>query len=319
MKDIDDAEIAYDPVKKYFEIKISDNDGTTFSVHERSKGAVWYLAFLMKTEFRRKKLREGSGKPVYLIDEPASNLHSTAQQKMVQDFFALVEDTTLVYTTHSRYLVSPANVKNTYVVSRDKGTVTCTRWGDYIKGKSAKASYYQPLLDCLDIVPNNLDIPWERAVITEGPSDAITLEVMIQVLELKRSHAIYPGTSASALSGLISLNIGWRAVFCVLLDSDEEGLKNGKKYVKDFGLSAQEIAYIPLEGGEMEDLFSKEEKSAIAKIALDIDSADISKKEYLAMMRSLDNVGEDKLRRVRDSLSEQTKERFRELLSLVMR
>lgn len=268
----------------------------------------------MKTEFRRKKLREGSGKPVYLIDEPASNLHSTAQQKMVQDFFTLVEDTTLVYTTHSRYLVSAGNVKNTYVVSRDKGKVTCIRWGDYIKGKGAKASYYQPLQDCLDVVPNNLDIPWERAVITEGPSDALVLEVMIRVLDLKRTHSIYPGTSATALSGLISLNLGWRADFKVLLDSDDEGIKAGKKYCKEFGLDESIVIHLPLENSETEDLFTLDEKRCLAGIALDISPDKISKKEFLAIFRSLDLQIETKIDAVRECLTDDTKNRFRGLL-----
>lgn len=116
VKEIEEAELIFQEGAKYFEIKITERDGTTYSVQERSKGAIWYLAFLMKTEFRRKKLREGSGKPIYLIDEPASNLHSTAQTKMVEDFIRLVEDTTVIYTTHSRYLISRSNVKNTYVV-----------------------------------------------------------------------------------------------------------------------------------------------------------------------------------------------------------
>lgn len=162
VQEIEQAEITYNSAGKYFEIKIAEQDGTTYSVAERSKGAIWYLAFLMKTEFRRKKLREGSGKPIYLIDEPASNLHSTAQQKMVEDFFALVEDTTLIYTTHSRYLISPSNVKNTYVVSRKDGVVKCVKFGNYIKGSNSQVSYYQPLHDCLEIVPNNFSIPWDK-------------------------------------------------------------------------------------------------------------------------------------------------------------
>jgi energy-coupling factor transporter ATP-binding protein EcfA2 len=135
VQEIERAKIMYNEKgPKFFEIKVTEKDGTTYSVHERSKGAVWYLAFLMKTEFRRKKLREGSGKPVYLIDEPASNLHSTAQKKMVEDFVRLVEDTSLIYTTHSQYLISPSHVKTAYVVSRSGGIVSCTKWSDYIKG-----------------------------------------------------------------------------------------------------------------------------------------------------------------------------------------
>src|SRR5690606_7059880 len=109
VKDIEETELTYNQARSYFEISITDTDGTTYTVDERSKGALWYLSFLMKTEFRRKKLRKNSGKPIFLIDEPASNLHSTAQQNMIADFQKLVEDTSVIYSTHSQYLISLEN------------------------------------------------------------------------------------------------------------------------------------------------------------------------------------------------------------------
>lgn len=312
VREIEEAEIAYNPSKKYFEIKITEKDGTTYSVHERSKGAIWYLAFLMKTEFRRKKLREGSGKPVYLIDEPASNLHSTAQQKMVQDFVSLVEDTSLIYTTHSRYLISPSNVKSTYVVSRDDGVVTCTKWSDYIKGKDAKISYYQPLYDSLNIVPNSFDIPWEKAIITEGPFDALTLELMSGVLVEANSHAIYPGTSASDLRELISLNIGWGAQFTVLLDADEEGKKQRKRYLKAFELSDDRIVLLPRDGAEMEDMFTAEEKRKMHKIAFGLEPETVTNKELLAVVRALATT-KNAFKKVGAILSDKTQKSFKDL------
>lgn len=315
VKEIEHAELDYNSSGKYFEIKITEQDGTTFSVHERSKGAVWYLAFLMKTEFRRKKLREGSGKPIYLIDEPASNLHSTAQQKMVQDFHALVEDTTLVYTTHSRYLISLKNIKNTYVVRREKGVVLCTKWGDYIKGKDAKASYYQPLFDALNIVPNNLDIPWDRAIITEGPSDALTIELMEAVLKHKHTHAVYPGSSASNLYTLISLNLGWGAKFRVLLDSDKEGLDSRKAYMKTLGLSESEFVHLPGTKTKIEGMFTKEEKAALFALAFGETNETISKNEFLATVRALHPSRDVHAKGIAKLLSSETKEKFQAVLS----
>lgn len=314
VKEIEHAEIDYNSAGKYFEIKITEQDGTTFSVHERSKGAVWYLAFLMKTEFRRKKLREGFGKPIYLIDEPASNLHSTAQQKMVQDFHTLVEDTTLVYTTHSRYLISLKNIKNTYVVRREKGVVICTKWGDYIKGKDAKASYYQPLFDALNIVPNNLDIPWELAIITEGPSDALTLEVMEAVLKDKHTHAIYPGSSASNLSTLISLNLGWGARFKVLLDSDKEGTDQRAIYMKTLGLVDDDFVLLPGTKMKIEGMFSKDEKRALYKLAFGEENAAVTKNEYLATIRALHPNRDAQAKAISKLLSDETKSRFANVL-----
>lgn len=315
VKEIEQAEIDYNSAGKYFEIKITEQDGTTFSVHERSKGAVWYLAFLMKTEFRRKKLREGSGKPIYLIDEPASNLHSTAQQKMVQDFHTLVEDTTLVYTTHSRYLISLKNIKNTYVVRRTSGQVICTKWSEYIKGKDATASYYQPLFDALNIVPNNFDIPWEFAIITEGPSDALTLEIMEAVLEDQHSHAIYPGSSASNLSTLISLNIGWGAKFRILLDSDKTGLEQKEVYMKSLALVNEDFVLLPDANKKLEKMFSDAEKSALHELAFGHANDNVSKNEFLAVMRELHSSRNNKATAIAAILTKETKERFQAVLT----
>jgi predicted ATPase len=315
VKEIEQAEIDYNSAGKYFEIKITEQDGTTFSVHERSKGAVWYLAFLMKTEFRRKKLREGSGKPIYLIDEPASNLHSTAQQKMVQDFHTLVEDTTLVYTTHSRYLISLKNIKNTYVVRRTSGQVICRKWSEYIKGKDATASYYQPLFDALNIVPNNFDIPWEFAIITEGPSDALTLEIMEAVLEDQHSHAIYPGSSASNLSTLTSLNIGWGAKFRILLDSDPTGLEQKEVYMKSLALVKEDFVLLPDANKKLEKMFSDAEKSALHELAFGHANDNVSKNEFLAVMRELHSSRSSKATDIAAILTQETKERFQAVLT----
>jgi len=314
VQEIEEAEIDYNSSKKYFEIKITEKDGTTYSVHERSKGAIWYLAFLMKTEFRRKKLREGSGKPVYLIDEPASNLHSTAQEKMVEDFFKLVEDTTLIYTTHSRYLISPSNVKNTYVVRRSKGVVKCTQWGEYIKGTDAKTSYYQPLFDCLNIVPNNFDIPWQKAVITEGPSDALTLELMQTVLDEPITHAIYPGTSATDLGTLISLNLGWRSEFKILLDSDQDGKEQKTKYMDEYALAEENFILLSDQDCEIEGTFSKKELCDLYKIAFQEEVSHVSKKQYLALMRELQSKPQEYKSFIFDALSDETKEKYRKLI-----
>lgn len=314
VQEIERAKIMYhDKGPKYFEIKVTEKDGTTYSVHERSKGAVWYLAFLMKTEFRRKKLREGSGKPVYLIDEPASNLHSTAQQKMVEDFVRLVEDTSLIYTTHSQYLISPSHIKHAYVVSRSGGVVKCTRWSDYIKGKNAVTSYYQPLYDCLQIVPNHFEIPWQEALITEGPSDALTLELMREVLGLKSEEVIYPGTSANNLGTLISLNLGWGARFRVLLDSDPTGVRQKSKYEETFGLREGTVVLLPGSRTRIEGMFSAPEKSGLYKLATGEIVDDVSKDEFLAAVRVLRAKKGAVVPEIKKLLSKETKDKFKTL------
>ena len=170
VEDIARAEIDYVDAHGggYFELSIRDKNGTNYTVNERSKGAVWYLGFLMKAEFRRKKLLSDTGKSIYLIDEPASNLHPTAQMSMLDDFRIMLEDASVIYTTHSHHLVSLEHLKTTYVVQRHDSKVSCFRWSDYVKKKSANVTCYQPLADCLNIVPTPLGIGWEKALIVEG-------------------------------------------------------------------------------------------------------------------------------------------------------
>lgn len=313
VKDIDETELSYNSAGAYFEISITDTDGTTYQVDERSKGALWYLSFLMKTEFRRKKMRLDYGKPVLLIDEPASNLHSSAQQNMIKDFKTLVEDTSVIYSTHSQYLISIDNIKNTYIIKRNNGLVSSTLWSDYIKEDASDSTYYQPLSNVLKLVPTSFDIPWNRAIITEGPSDMKILKVMYQILfpKLEIDFVVYPGASAQKLHSIISLNLGWGSDFKVLLDSDEAGRKAQQDYISKFELDASQIQILPLKNKNIEKLFSKKEQIDIYCMAFKKPSKNkVNKKEFSAAFSLLKKSEFTKLNEI---LSKDTKEIFNKI------
>lgn len=321
VQDIEDTELTYNKSKAYFEISITDTNGTTYTVDERSKGALWYLSFLMKTEFRRKKMRMNSGKPIFLIDEPASNLHSTAQQNMIQDFQTLVEDTSVIYSTHSQYLISLNNIKTTYVIERDEGLISSTLWSDYIKKDKSNQTYYQPLANLLNIVPNSFDIPWAKAIITEGPSDMNVLFVMYYTIKKKKvtDFVIYPGTSAQNLEAIISLNIGWNSDFHVLLDSDREGKKAKNKYVENFNLDSNKISTLPIDNKKIESYFSEDEKKKIYELAFEKkkENSKVNKKEFASSF-SIINSNEDKLKKVRGIIDKETITKFEELFKIII-
>ena len=318
VKDIAETELLanFSPSKKHFEIKITDTDGTTYSVDERSKGALWYLSFLMKTEFRRKKMRKDSGKPIFLIDEPASNLHSTAQANMIQDFKKLVEDTSVIYTTHSQYLISLENIRHTYVIRRVKGTVSATLWADFIREKASHVSHYQPLANLLQLIPNNLDVPWEKAVITEGPSDKNVLELMFRVLRRARpTFVVYPGTGAHKLETLISLNIGWNADFRVILDSDTPGLKAQKEYIRNFQLDDQTVLVHPEKNAKIESYFTVDERKKLHEMAFGQESSDpVTKNEFKHTVAIL-NGRHDLDKEVEAAMSKKTKAKLEKLFN----
>lgn len=288
VKDIDNAELNFFPKPSpHFVLKITDNDGTSFSVDERSRGALWYLSFLMKTEFRSKRMRLDFGKPVFLIDEPASNLHSNAQQNMVADFVSLAKNTSIIYTTHSQYLISLYNIKNTYIIERNDGKVNATKWSEFLKRPKNKRpiTYYQPLANLLNIIPNTFDIPWKKCLITEGPSDRHILFTFYCLLNNKTpDFVIYPGVSANDLDNLISLNIGWNADFKILLDSDKKGKEQQERYIDQYHLNRENVLLLPIDNSEIEDYL---DSSELLKLYNTVNNSskteNISKKEIASL------------------------------------
>jgi predicted ATPase len=67
----------------YLEFNIQDNVDT-YRVVERSLGFRWFFVFLLLTQFRtyRKKNKD----VLFLLDEPASNLHPSAQTQLLKSF-----------------------------------------------------------------------------------------------------------------------------------------------------------------------------------------------------------------------------------------
>lgn len=67
----------------YLEIYIVDGQ-SKYGISERSLGFRWFFSFLLFTQFRIN--RKTSGGTIFLFDEPAANLHSKAQIKLLESF-----------------------------------------------------------------------------------------------------------------------------------------------------------------------------------------------------------------------------------------
>ena len=92
-----------------FEFKVVDRSsekGRFFSVVHRSKGFQWYFNFLMKLKFNPKYRKEQTG-AIYLLDEPGSYLHSSAQDELLYALREISDTNSIVYCTHSQHLLNP--------------------------------------------------------------------------------------------------------------------------------------------------------------------------------------------------------------------
>src|SRR5690606_38460271 len=97
----------------YIEFNIKD-DVDTYRVSERSLGIRLFFVYILLTQFRA--YRKENKNAFFLFDEPASNLHPSAQSELLKSFEKLPK---VIYTTHSQYLINPKWLESTFVIKNE--------------------------------------------------------------------------------------------------------------------------------------------------------------------------------------------------------
>ena len=115
-------------------IKLEENNGQIVSLNETSAGRRWYFTYY----FVKCTLSEGD---TFLIDEPASMLHPSAQKEILKDLLELSrKGIRIVYSTHSPYLI-PQEWNCVGFVSMEDGTIV-----SYIDTKLERSSLLKSVI-----------------------------------------------------------------------------------------------------------------------------------------------------------------------------
>ena len=238
----------------FLEFDIEAQDGI-YNINERSLGFRWFFTFLLFTHFRPFR-KDGPKNIIFLFDEPASNLHSSAQKQLLKSFEKLGHDIKIIYTTHSHHLINPNWLESTYVVKNEgieleapesnspkKTNILIEPYRDFVMRHPHNTAYFQPILDVLDYSPSNLEnVP--NCVFLEGKNDYYTLTYFNEVIfNNKYELNLAPSTGSGNLDTLISLYIGWGKEFIILLDSDKAGNNQKSRYIKKFGIIVEQRIY----------------------------------------------------------------------------
>ena len=248
---VDKAGTATKTVKHDIFIKFQVKDGTRrFDVKDRSLGFRWFFAFMLFTQFRT--ARNSNSSVLLLFDEPASNLHAAAQQRLIDSFPEIaIGDHALAYTTHSHYMIEPAWLEQTFIVSNradapegsvidnvslDDGSlnIKAETYRSFVNKNPNKTSYFQPILDRLQVVPDKFNIH-RKSIILEGKSDYYILRYAANMLGID-GLCFLPGLGAGTLGALVALSTSWNLNYLFVLDSDKAGKRERDKYVKDFAI-----------------------------------------------------------------------------------
>ncbi|MGE7155324.1 AAA family ATPase [Methylorubrum rhodesianum] len=221
-----------------------------YSISERSLSFRWFFSFLLFTIYRVSASGERS--TLFLLDEPASNLHSAAQLQLIESFPKIATgNNQIIYSTHSHYMINPEWLDQAFIVSnhaidysdvnderaltgKTHTNISIRKYREFVGSNPDKITYFQPVLDKLDVAPSKLDA-LRPAVILEGKGDYILIEYGRRVMiESSTSYSILPTRGATGMDELIGLHIAWGSKFAVCLDGDREGVKAAEKYKENW-------------------------------------------------------------------------------------
>lgn len=289
----------------------ADNQDHYFYIRDRSKGFYWFFNFVMKLEFNPKRYSEQDN-TVYLLDEPGSYLHASAQQKLASKLKALSKENTVIYCTHSHYLLDPQTIpiSTVKIAQKDRnGKISLSPIYD-ISGRRRDNLAFQPIIDALQVKPFILDINVKRALLVEGIHDYYAFEIFKTSTEI----AILPCTGATSIKSFISLMVFWGVDYIALWDNDDEGRKAKEKAAKFFGerISKDRFRLLPLKGKNriLQDCIDGSDMEYL-KTSLDLNQNAKFKSVITELYYSSDK------EKIVKGISLKTKENFKEIFDLV--
>jgi predicted ATP-dependent endonuclease of OLD family len=229
----------------YIEEAVGKQSPKAFYVTDRSKGFIWYYNFIMKTRFNPKQKWSAGGNTVFLLDEPGSYLHETAQADLCKKLLYISQrEGVVIYCTHSPQLLLPKHIpySSLLIVEKTGGhTVVATPVSLKNNTKSVRRTAMQPVYEALMIPEYTSASKDDRILCVEGIYDKYCIEIFC---DLSKCIRILPAVSADAILNNIPYFIAYQITYMALWDNDREGKKVHGKARKVFGPEESERFFL---------------------------------------------------------------------------
>ncbi len=210
-----------------------NGESRDFFINDRSKGFIWYYNFIMKIRFNPKKV-DDEASTIFLLDEPGSYLHETAQDDLCKKLKEISNTGgCVVYCTHSPRLLSPEHIalSSIMVVERKKFEITATPLPVF-KTTLKNSSAMQPVYEALQLPEYEAISKSEKILCVEGIYDKYAIASFCNFPENIR---VFPSTGASSIIGNIPYFLAYNKDYVALWDCDKEGKRARGRASKLFG------------------------------------------------------------------------------------
>lgn len=189
---------------------------------QRSSGFKNFFLFSMMINARI--LEEDKDKYIFIFDEPGIYLHPKAQLDLQRSFEAIADDTQIIYSTHSLFLINNNYPERNRVVSKPNE-------GTKIDQKPFRNNW-KAVRDCLGILLSSNFLIAEKTLLVEGPSDVIYIRYAIKKLKAQQvididlnDFSIVDAGDSKNYVALAKLMVSEGRTVVALLDGDETGKK----------------------------------------------------------------------------------------------
>lgn len=255
-------------VKRFLQINIVENvngQERIFGISDRSKGFIWYYNFIMKIQFNPKQ--SNNSNTIFLLDEPGSYLHETAQNELCKKLVEISKDEgVVIYCTHSPQLLNPTYIplSTINIVSKTKSKVSCVPIFSY-KTRSTQTTAFQPIYEALQIPEFKLIDNDKKIIAGEGIYDKYAIEMFC---DLPKDVITFGSANAKSLHDNIQYFIAFSIKYMAIWDNDNEGNNHYKSARNDFGEFESKNFYVlpNLHGKQkvrMEEMFEPEDMNLI--------------------------------------------------------
>ena len=270
----------------------------------------------MKIQFNPKQnIKENT---IFLLDEPGSYLHETAQNELCKKLVEISnEEGIVIYCTHSPQLLNPLYIplNSINIVSKTKSKVSCSPIGN-AKTNSLKMTAFQPVFEALQIPEFKYIENDKKIVIVEGIYDKYALEMFSSV---KDNVIYFASANAKSIRDNIQYFIAFNIPYMALWDNDGAGQTHYNNAKKEFGEFESNNFYLLPDLHDkgkvrMEEMFEKEDMDLINNaINLPLDSS------YTITMGTL-YYSKDRakiLKTIKDKISSKMKSSFSKVSSII--
>lgn len=233
---------------------VDDKPGYYYLLSENTQLLFGYHLFSLVYEF------DGD---IILLDEPNQGFHASVQNALRDLLMKLAKENTVIFTTHSEYMINPDDLSGIKLMSKDEQNRLYIR-NDFHDQAKASGDYLalQPLMTSIGLqIGNNLNSKKE-VIITEGITDMYYILVFNEVLGFNLDLNIAPARGDGTILSLIPLIIAQGISFKVISDINPHH-NIPSKLEENFGIEDKYCYEVPVpqlfehvEDSGIEDLFS---------------------------------------------------------------